>query len=293
VFKVYPDVNTEILALKKGDVDVIANALPPAQVKDLKGTKGISVAEVPGLGFTHMTYNMKRKPMDNVLVRQALAHAVDYEAIRAVAVQGQAVTANSSAITDTLKEFANPSLKEYSFDPQKSKALLAQAGVKDLKLTMIYSLQDPVISAWSSMVKDSAAKAGITIDLKGMDRNTYLAKTVEGDYDIYAGSFAIMDEPVSNMSLQYLPDGAINYSQVNDPKLTKLIQQAQAAVDPEQQKTLVQQAAAHVHDNMIDNIMYVQNLNVAHSSDWDGFVVKPSELLSIVDPASLANARHK
>ena len=293
VFKVYPDVNTEILALKKGDVDVIANALPPAQVKDLKGTKGISVAEVPGLGFTHMTYNMKRKPMDNVLVRQALAHAVDYEAIRAVAVQGQAVTANSSAITDTLKEFANPSLKEYAFDPQKSKALLAQAGVKNLKLTMIYSLQDPVISAWSSMVKDSAAKAGITIDLKGMDRNTYLAKTVEGDYDIYAGSFAIMDEPVSNMSLQYLPDGAINYSQVNDPKLTTLIQQAQAAVDPEQQKTLVQQAAAHVHDNMIDNIMYVQNLNVAHSSDWDGFVVKPSELLSIVDPASLANARHK
>ena len=293
VFKVYPDVNTEILALKKGDVDVIANALPPAQVKDLKGTKGISVAEVPGLGFTHMTYNMKRKPMDNVLVRKALAHAVDYEAIRAVAVQGQAVTANNSPITDSLKEFANPSLKEYAFDPEKSKALLAQAGVKNLKLTMIYSLQDPVISAWSSMVKDSAAKAGITIDLKGMDRNTYLAKTAEGDYDIYAGSFAIMDEPVSNMSLQYLPDGAINYSQVNDAQLTKLIQQAQATVDPEQQKTLVQQAAAHVHENMIDNIMYVQNLNVAHSSDWDGFVVKPSELLSIVDPASLANARHK
>ena len=293
VFKVYPDFNTEILALKKGDVDVIANALPPAQVKDLKGTQGISVAEVPGLGFTHMTYNMKRKPMDNVLVRKALAHAVDYEAIRAVAVQGQAVTANSSPITDSLKKFANPSLKEYAFDPAKSKALLAQAGAKNLKLTMIYSLQDPVISAWSSMVKDSAAKAGITIDLKGMDRNTYLAKTAEGDYDIYAGSFAIMDEPVSNMSLQYLPDGAINYSQVNDPQLTKLIQQAQATVDPEQQKTLVQQAAAHVHENMIDNIMYVQNLNVAHSSDWDGFVVKPSELLSIVDPASLANARHK
>ena len=127
-----------------------------------------------------MTYNMKRKPMDNVLVRQALAHAVDYNAIRAVAVQGQAVTANSSPITDSLKEFADPTLKEYTFDPQKSKALLAQAGVSNLKLTMIYSLQDPVISAWSSMVKDSAAQAGITIDLKGMDRNTYLAQDGRG-----------------------------------------------------------------------------------------------------------------
>lgn len=293
VFRVYPDVNTEILALKNGDVDVIANALPPAQVADLKGTDGITVTEVPGLGFTHMTYNMKRQPMDNVLVRRALAHAVDYEAIRAVAVQGQAVSANSSPITESLKEFANPDLEEYAYDPEKAKELLAEAGVTDLTLGMIYSLQDPVIAAWASMVKDSAAEAGINIELQGLDRNTYLAKTVEGDYDIYAGSFAIMDEPVSNMSLQYLPDGAINYSQVDDPALTELIQKAQATVDPEEQKELVQEAAAYVHENMIDNIMYVQNLNIAHSSDWEGFEVKPSELLSIIDPSSLANVRRK
>ncbi|PKW27859.1 ABC transporter substrate-binding protein [Phycicoccus duodecadis] len=287
-FKVYPDVNTEILALKKGDVDVIANALPPAQVDSLRSTDGIAVEEVPGLGFTHMTYNMKRKPLDDPRVRQALAHAVDYDSIRKVAVQGQAVTANSSPITDSLKQYANPDLKEYSYDPEMSKKLLAEAGVSNPTFTMIYSLQDPVVSAWTSIVKEGAAKAGITIELKGMDRNTYLAKTSEGDYDIYAGSFAIMDEPVSNMALQYLPDGAINYSQVDDPKLTSLIQQAQGTVDPEQQMALVRQAAAYVHDEMIDNIMYVQNLYVAHRADWTGFVTKPSELLSIIDPESLA-----
>ncbi len=293
VFKVYPDVNTEILALKKGDVDVIANALPPAQVANLKSTNGITVTEVPGLGFTHMTYNMTRKPLDNPLVRQALAHAVDYTSIRSVAVQGQAVTANNSPITDTLKQFADPSLKEYTFDTALSKQLLAQAGVSNLSLTMIYSLQDPVISSWATLVKESAAQAGITINLQGLDRNTYLAKTNAGDYDIYAGSFAIMDEPVSNMSLQYLPKGAINYSQVSDPALTAAIEKAQGTVQPAEQKALVQKAAAYVHANMIDNIMYVQNLNVAHSSVWDGFVVKPSELLSIIDPQSLANVKKK
>jgi peptide/nickel transport system substrate-binding protein len=288
VFKVYPDVNTEILALKKGDVDIIANALPPAQVANLKSTSGITVAEVPGLGFTHMTYNMTRAPMDNVLVRQALAHAVDYNSIRQVAVQGQAVTANNSPITDSLKQWANPALKEYAFDTEKSKQLLAQAGVSNLTLSMIYSLQDPVIAAWATLVKESAAQAGITINLQGLDRNTYLAKTNAGDYDIYAGSFAIMDEPISNMALQYLPKGAINYSQVNDPALTAAIQKAQGTVDQETQKALVQQAAGYVHQNMIDNVMYVQNLNVAHSSAWQGFVTKPSELLSIIDPVSLA-----
>lgn len=293
VYKVYPDVNTEILALKKGDVDVIANALPPAQVANLKSTDGISVADVPGLGFTHMTYNMTRKPLDNAQVRQALAYAVNYNAIRSVAVQGQAVTANNSPITDSLKQFADPSLKEYPFDPDKAKQLLAQAGVSNLSLSMIYSLQDPVIAAWATLVKENAAQAGITINLQGLDRNTYLAKTNAGDYDIYAGSFAIMDEPVSNMALQYLPKGAINYSQVDDPQLTAAIQKAQGTVQPDQQKELVQQAAAYVHNNMIDNIMYVQNLNVAYSNKWTGFVTKPSELLSIIDPASLAQVKRK
>jgi peptide/nickel transport system substrate-binding protein len=46
-----------------------------------------------------------------------------------------------------------------------------------------------------------------------------------------------------------------------------------------------------VHDNVYDNVMYMQNLYLAHSTKWDGFVVKPSELLSLVDPQSLANAK--
>lgn len=292
VYRVYPDINTEILALKNGDVDMIANALPPAQVKNLQGVSGIKVEQVPGLGYAHMTYNMSRKPLDDVKVRQALAHAVDYNAIRSVVLQGQAVSTGSAPIPPVLKDYVDPSLQEYTFDPNLSKQLLTEAGYgagKTLSLTMIYSLQDAVTSQWANIVKDDAAQAGITINLQGMDRNTYLAKTAAGEYDIYAGNFAIMDNPTTNMALTYLPGGAINYSKVDDPALNTLINQAQATTDTATQKQLNQQAAKLVHDNMYDNVMYMQNLYVAHSDKWTGFVVKPSELLSLVDPQSLAN----
>ena len=291
VYRVYPDINTEILALKNGDVDLIANALPPAQVKNLKSAAGITVQEVPGLGYAHLAYNMTRKPLDRTAVRQALAHAVDYDAIRRVVLQGQAVTTGSSPIPPVLTDFTDPSLKEYAYDPEQSRTLLAQAGVSNLKLNLIYSLQDAVTAQWVSIVKDDAAKAGITINLQGMDRNTYLAKTNAGDYDIYAGNFAIMDDPTTNMALTYLPGGAINYSKVNDPALSALITRSQATTDKAKQKELVQQAAKLVHDNVYDNVMYMQNLYVAHSDKWSGFVVKPSELLSLVDPQSLANVK--
>jgi peptide/nickel transport system substrate-binding protein len=46
-----------------------------------------------------------------------------------------------------------------------------------------------------------------------------------------------------------------------------------------------------VRDNVYDNVMYMQNLYFAHSDKASGFTVKPSELLSLIDPESLANVK--
>jgi peptide/nickel transport system substrate-binding protein len=299
VYRVFPDVNTEILALQSGEVDVIANALPPAQVEQLKNSPGISVEEVTGLGYAHMTYNMQNPDLAKVEVRQALAHAVDYDAIRTVVLQGQAVSTGSSPLMPVLSDYYDDSLTEYEFDPDKARELMEEAGYTadsngtfPVSFRLIYSLQDSVTSQWAQLVKDSAAEAGITIELQGTERNTYLAQTNAGDFDIYAGNFAIMDDPVTNFTLAYLPDGAINYTYVDDPALNELIAQASVTTDPDEKIDIMRDAAKIVHDNVYDNIMYTQNLYFAHSDEWDGFISKPSELLSIVNPESLAGA-HK
>lgn len=300
VYRVFPDVNTEILALQSGEVDVIANALPPAQVETLRNTPGIEVAESVGLGYAHMTYNMTKPDLAKVEVRQALAHAVDYETIRDVVLQGQAVSTGSSPLMPVLEKYYDDSIEEYEFDTDLSRELMEKAGYTagsggmfPVSFRLIYSLQDSVTSQWATLVKDSAAEAGITIELQGTERNTYLAQTNAGDFDIYAGNFAIMDDPVTNMALSYLPDGAINYTYVDDPELNELILTAMATTDEDTKIELMQNAAAIVNENVYDNIMYTQNLYFAHSDKWTGFESKPSELLSIVNPVSVASAHLK
>jgi peptide/nickel transport system substrate-binding protein len=299
IYRVFPDVNTEILALQSGEVDVIANALPPAQVAQLEQTEGITVEKVVGLGYAHMTYNMQKPDLAKVEVRKALAHAVDYETIRKVVLQGQADSTGSSPLMPVLSDYYDKSLKDYAFDPEMSRDLMKKAGyVEDatgnfnVSFRLIYSLQDSVTSQWAQLVKDSSAKAGITIELQGTERNTYLAMTNAGDFDIYAGNFAIMDDPVTNFVLSYLPGGAINYTYVDDPKLNDLIATGSVTSDTKAKISIMREAAKIVHDQVYDNIMYTQNLSFAHSSEWDGFVTKPSELLSIVSPVSIASA-HK
>lgn len=297
VYRVYPDVNTEILALQSGEIDVIANALPPAQVEQLSSAEGLQVIEAPGLGYAHLVYNMTKEELADVRVRQALAHAVDYEAIRTVVLQGQAVSTGSSALMPVLANYHDDSVTEYEFDPELSRSLLEEAGytadasgIFPLSFRLIYSLQDSVTSQWAQMVKDSAAEAGITIELQGTERNTYLSMTNQGDYDIYAGNFAIMDDPVTNFALSYLPDGAINYTHVDDPQLNALIEEGMVTFDEDEKISIMREANKIVHEQVYDNIMYTQNLFFAASDEWAGFISKPSELLSIVNPLSLASA---
>ncbi|MEV8251516.1 ABC transporter substrate-binding protein [Microbacterium sp. NPDC076768] len=297
VYRVYPDVNTEILALQSGEIDVIANALPPAQVEQLSTTDGLQVIEAAGLGYAHLVYNMEKPDLAKTEVRQALAHAVDYDAIRAVVLQGQAVSTGSSALMPVLADYYDDSISEYEFDPELSRSLMEDAGYTEgsdgmfpLSFRLIYSLQDSVTSQWAQMVKDSAAEAGITIELQGTERNTYLSMTNEGDYDIYAGNFAIMDDPVTNFALSYLPGGAINYTHVDDAELNALIEEGMVTFEKDEKIALMQEANKIVHEQVYDNIMYTQNLFFAASDEWAGFISKPSELLSIVNPLSLASA---
>lgn len=297
VFRVYPDVNTEILALQSGEVDVIANALPPSQVERLQSTDGITVEEVPGLGYAHLVYNMDHEALADVRVRQALAHSVDYDTIREVVLQGQAVSTGSSPLMPVLSQFHDDSSEEYAYDPDQARQLMEDAGYTadssgmfPVSFRLLYNLQDPVMAQSAQLMEEQAARSGITLELQGLERNTYLARTDAGDYDIYSGNFAIMDDPVTNFRLSYLPGGVINYTHVDDPELNALVEKAGTMLEVEDQVPVMQQAAEIVKDQVYDNIMYTQNLYIAHDSDWSGFEVQPSELLSIVNPVSLANA---
>jgi peptide/nickel transport system substrate-binding protein len=300
VFRVYGDVNTQVLALRNGEVDVVANALPPALAKSVQADSKIATVEVPSLGWAHMQYNTKKAPLDELEVRQALAAAVDYNAIRNVALQGGAVSANSSVLTPVLTQWTDPSAKEYEHDVAKAKRLLAGAGFTDgngdglldgLSLSLVYDQADPNISKWAQLVRDSAREAGIDIKLDGLERNTYIAKTKNFEFDIYAGSWAVMDNPPANLGLAFKCAGFINYAAVCDTELDKLIDQAQAQTDPAIAKVPIQQAAKIITDKVYDNVLYVEKFTIAHSKKWSGFVTQPSELLSIVNPQSLANAK--
>jgi peptide/nickel transport system substrate-binding protein len=99
----------------------------PQDVPAIEGDENLKVLERPAFNVAYVTINHAMKPMDNPLVRQAVAHGLDRESVVKNFYGGRAVVA---------KEFMPPEVvgyaddvKEYPYDPEKAKQLLRQAGL--------------------------------------------------------------------------------------------------------------------------------------------------------------------
>ena len=123
------DTNSRELALQAGDVDVVIN-LSPEGVQVIEAEPGLRV-ETAGIGTSVVMWwvNFEREALSDPLVRQAVAHAIDRESIA-----GLIAPAGTGSFADTLLPgdlVSCPGVVGPSFDPARSRELLAQAGYAD------------------------------------------------------------------------------------------------------------------------------------------------------------------
>ncbi len=150
------------VALLNGEVDVVTE-LAPSQVAAINANPGTTVIDVPSSGWTGIAINNQIPPFDNKLVRQALRYAIDRDLVNQVAFQGLGAPMNDSPVFPGDSRFFAPEyLPEY--DPDKARALLAEAGYEDgidieIETTDLGNgmLELPIA------FKDSAAAAGINV----------------------------------------------------------------------------------------------------------------------------------
>jgi peptide/nickel transport system substrate-binding protein len=126
IWKVVPDVNTLFNELVTHEIDVYPNVNPNA-VARLSGLWGIRVDRRLVADWRHLGINVSRPQLRDVLVRRAIAEAVDWQRLNATVFHG----IDRLAVSDIFPQsWAAPSLAPYRYDPADAKRLLARAGWK-------------------------------------------------------------------------------------------------------------------------------------------------------------------
>ncbi len=133
-FKLIPEVSARMAAITNGEVEIATN-VPPDQLSNLKGKSNLVVKTVP-LGNMHvLQYDMKVKPMDNKLVRQAVTAAIDRKTLTETLWGGNAIHTRGFQFEGEDLFNANRPLTEYN--PDKAKMLLKQGGYANEPITYV------------------------------------------------------------------------------------------------------------------------------------------------------------
>ena len=141
-FKFIGDASAQLAALKAGDIDVIGYIAAPESVIALEKDKRFKVYNGTSTGEVIMSTNNKAAPFDNKKVRQAMAYAIDRQAVVELVMFGYGTPIGSHWSPST--PYYVDLTQKFAYNPEKAKALLAEAGYPNgfdatIKLPAIYS----------------------------------------------------------------------------------------------------------------------------------------------------------
>jgi len=164
-FRFISDPAAQVAALKAGDIDVIGYVAAPESAMLLEKDPRFKVYAGTTTGEVIMSTNNRAAPFDNRLVRRAMAHAIDRQAVVELVMFGYGTPIGShwSPSTPYYKDLTN----RFPYDPDKAKALLAEAGYPDgfkatIKLPAIYSYSKRA----GEVIADMMARVGIDLTIE-------------------------------------------------------------------------------------------------------------------------------
>ncbi|MCI1857786.1 MAG: ABC transporter substrate-binding protein [Sporolactobacillus sp.] len=247
IFKPISNSASRTLALQNGSVDIIAVPTPD-NISKLKKQGFKEVTSTPPHVW-YLTFNMNNPAMKNIKVRQAINYAIDKNAIAENLLKGTvkpAYTIQSPANT----EF-NPNKKWYSYNPEKAKQLLKEAGYsKGLSTTLLTSVDGSgqlMPADMAQWIQRDLKKVGINVKIGTQEWISYLTKYTEGmPKDV--GMMQMSSGRTTPYWLSYIanskfksPNG-FNAGGYSQPNLDKILDQATTSVNQTQSLQLWKQA---------------------------------------------------
>lgn len=284
--KIVPDNSTRESELRKGSVDLAINAdFEPVTVESLKKAPGLKVVQVEGTNLAHLGLNVTDPILKDVRVRQALAYAIDREAIIRDLLLGQAKPANS--VLPASHWAYEPSATAYNYDPEKAKKLLDEAGRKAegdkprFKITLKTSTLS-LTRKVAEVMQEQLRRVGVDLEVQSLENQKLTQDITDGNYQLYYRVMVGGNQSTDVFRFAYhtksAPPNGQNRMRYANPQVDKLLDESLTAPRERQQAIFSEVQKILSHDLPQIYLWYpatvavhrdrVTNLNLEASGDW-------------------------
>lgn len=240
----YRDENLRVTALKTGDVDLI-EYVPWKDMVAIDADQNLTLETTVG-PFMYLIFNPEREPFDNPLVRKAIGYAIDRQGVLDAAFVGRGSELFGLPVPENSWLYNEELVNFWSFDPDKAKEMLAEAGYPDgfsakLLSTATYDMHEQT----AVVVADSLSKIGIEVELVLPEWGARVEQGNAADYDFAVmGSGAAIIDP-DWLTAYYSIEG-IQYGRVpnwQNDEVNSLLAEAASAQDQDERIALYQEFA--------------------------------------------------
>ncbi|MEH6773580.1 MAG: ABC transporter substrate-binding protein [Cereibacter changlensis] len=238
------------VAFRNKEIDV--SILGPTQYQAYQGDDALKdhILEVAEVFTRNIGFNPAFEPFKDKRVRQALNHAINAPLIIERLVKNKAYPA--SGWLPVSSPAFDPEKPGYDFDPEKAKALLAEAGYADgFEFEVTASPNEswgvPIVEAILPMLQ----KVGVTVRPRPVESAALGDAITSNDFQAYIWSNQSGPDPLNALRCFYSKtlQSACNYSSYASPEFDVLYEQAQQERDPAKQIDLLRQANNIVQDD--------------------------------------------
>jgi len=308
IFKVIPDASARLMALEVGEVHGIEYP-NPADFDRIKANKDLKLFTEPGMNVGYMAINSgygymddnkngKRdaneslvktpgylEPLTKKKVRKAINHAIDKQSIVDNLYMGTASVAKNGMPPFMLGY--NDDIVDYSYDPEKAKGLLAEAGYPDgfevtlyvMPVSRPYMFDPPKIG---EAIQSYLAAVGINVKIYQVDWGTYLQETESGKHNMcLLGWTGDNGDPDNFMNVLYGPNSgnigaAGNYGFYMEEEAQDLLTRALQNYDVGKRAEYYEKAQALIHEDACWVYLAHSNQNVAFRKNVQGYALHPT-----------------
>ncbi|MWB77884.1 hypothetical protein GLS40_07605 [Pseudooceanicola sp. 216_PA32_1] len=228
VFRILPDTQTRYASLQSGEVDVIWTDRGPTIVEAEKNDNLVTLT-TEGAGAAVNLLNGRKEPLSNPLLRKALAHAWNQDALVKISWQN-----TRPAVTHPLGQAKDCGEANYRhFDIAKAKEFVAEylkeTGKSEVPPIVMIHTTTPRGRELGEIYQQTAKAAGINLTLEPVDQSTLVARTFKGDFDITGWRIADGADMGPQLYAYVTEGSSYNLTGFNNPELDALAKKMRVA----------------------------------------------------------------
>lgn len=270
-----------VAALKAGEIHF--TYVEPDDAKTFAGNEDFRVIEGDSYVVNYLGFNHKVDLWQDVRVRRAVMHAIDREQIIESLYGGAAKVANCGYVAP---QIVPDGLDDHAYDPEKAKALLAEAGWEEINggetIPWLTYYNSPQVGNVMAAIQAMLAQVGINVSPRAVDVPTYNGIVRGENWDefplVYAGAQNGPSPATLNVNLNaaQMPPVGNNIMRIDMPELTDAIETAMAETDTSSANEKWQQVCHIMNDELPWGSMWVASRYGVASAKLEDFFWTPA-----------------